>query len=202
MMLSMHAAVTLTLVMRQTLEQCCRATQAVRFLCLLQLIQTYSQIRGNILAGRYEPVSAFSCQQGHTSYTAADLPTRNQVSEAAYAASQASAGRLAALTSQVPPPYPPCCSMLHIEARPHEPSHPPLHVLLLLHNLHAIPHTTHRYWTPPIDPLTCCSMHHICVCGIRAVTLFHPPQTPFHVLFHAPYYWTPPNNPHMCCTQQ
>lgn len=68
---------------------------------LLQLIQTYSQIRGSILAGRYEPVSAFSCKQGHTSYTAADLPTRNQVSEAAYAASLASAGRLAALTSQV-----------------------------------------------------------------------------------------------------
>ncbi len=68
---------------------------------LVQLIQTYSQIRGSILAGKYEPVSAFSCKQGLTSYTAADLPTRNQVSEAAYAASQASAGRLAALTSQV-----------------------------------------------------------------------------------------------------
>ena len=68
---------------------------------LLQLIQTYSEIRGSILAGGYEPVSAFSCKQGRTSYTAADLPTRNQVSEAAYAASLASAGRLAALTSQV-----------------------------------------------------------------------------------------------------
>ncbi|KAL0030501.1 hypothetical protein WJX79_010997 [Trebouxia sp. C0005] len=65
-----------------------------------ELIQTYSEIRGSILAGRYEPVSAFSCKQGRTSYTAADLPTRNQVSEAAYAASLASAGRLAALTSQ------------------------------------------------------------------------------------------------------
>lgn len=65
-----------------------------------ELLQTYSDIRGSILAGRYEPVSAFSCKQGHTSYTAADLPTRNQVSEAAYAASLASAGRLAALTSQ------------------------------------------------------------------------------------------------------
>ena len=68
---------------------------------VLQLIQTYFEIRGSILAGRYEPVSAFSCKQGRTSYTAADLPTRNQVSEAAYAASLASAGRLAALTSQV-----------------------------------------------------------------------------------------------------
>ncbi len=68
---------------------------------MLQLIQTYSEIRGSILAGGYEPVSAFSCKQGRTSYTAADLPTRNQVSEAAYAASLASAGRLAALTSQV-----------------------------------------------------------------------------------------------------
>ncbi len=68
---------------------------------VLQLIQTYSEIRGSILAGGYEPVSAFSCKQGRTSYTAADLPTRNQVSEAAYAASLASAGRLAALTSQV-----------------------------------------------------------------------------------------------------
>ncbi|KAL3159015.1 hypothetical protein ABBQ32_011016 [Trebouxia sp. C0010 RCD-2024] len=65
-----------------------------------ELIQTYAQIRGSILAGEYEPVSAFSCQQGRTSYTAADLPTKGQVSEAAYAASQASAGRLAALTSQ------------------------------------------------------------------------------------------------------
>ena len=74
------------------------------YLVALQLMQTYSQIRGSILAGEYEPVSAFSCQQGHTSYTAADLPTKGQVSEAAWAASQASAGRLAALTSQVPPP--------------------------------------------------------------------------------------------------
>ena len=77
------------------------------FPCWLQLVQTYEEIRGSILAGEYEPVSAFSCQQGHTSYTAADLPTKGQVSEAAYAASQASAGRLAALTSQVWPPRSP-----------------------------------------------------------------------------------------------
>ena len=69
-------------------------------------MQTYSQIRGSILAAEYEPVSAFSCQQGHTSDTAADLPTKGQVSEAAWAASQASAGRLAALTSQVTPRSP------------------------------------------------------------------------------------------------
>lgn len=153
MMSSMHAAVTFTVVMHQTLEQCCRATQAVRFLCLLQLIQTYSQIRGNILAGRYEPVSAFSCQQGHTSYTAADLPTRNQVSEAAYAASQASAGRLAALTSQVPPPYPPCCSMLHIEVQPHEPSPPPF-MFCYCFTICMLSHTPHTATGPlPLTPL-------------------------------------------------
>ena len=71
-------------------------------LAVLQLAQTYSRIRGSILAGQYQPVSAFACGEAAvTSYTAADLPTKSQFSEAAFAANQAVAGRLAALHSQV-----------------------------------------------------------------------------------------------------
>ena len=69
---------------------------------MLQLAQTYSSIRANILAGQYKPVSVFACGEAAvTSYTAADLPTKSQFSEAAFAANQATAGRLAALHTEV-----------------------------------------------------------------------------------------------------
>lgn len=153
-------------------------------------------------------MSAFSCQQGHTSYTAADLPTRNQVSEAAYAASQASAGRLAALTSQVPPPHPPCCFPHHTSCS--DPSFPlrsvsqlacyPIHNTPLLDPSHQPPYMlSHalRRWNPcisspsPAPPppkesfLTCCSMHHargtLALIPMRAVpstTVKHQPHYP------------------------
>lgn len=78
---------------------CCHTSGHVH---ALQLRQTYSSIRSNILAGKYQPVSTFACGGAAvTSYTAADLPTKSQFSEAAFAATQAAAGRLAALRTQV-----------------------------------------------------------------------------------------------------
>ena len=68
---------------------------------LVQMSQVYSQIQKSMKAGRYEPVSLFSCKPDETSTFASDLPTREQVAEAAWAAGKASAGHLAALKSQV-----------------------------------------------------------------------------------------------------
>lgn len=65
-----------------------------------EMSQVYPRIQESIKAGRYDPVSQFTCKPDQTSTFASDLPTQAQVAEAAWASGKAAAGHLAALKSQ------------------------------------------------------------------------------------------------------